>query len=253
MRNASYNGKNRSENEVYFIAEQIISYAQQNKTLSDELTKGLNLLNETKILALQSQINPHFLFNTLNMIYSLECEELGFKHKLPGLTLNLSRLLRYAFESTDLVPLSTELNFTKMYLSLMQQRHNNRFQIIYDISNDTLNFKVPKLFIQPIIENAIFHGFSKSNKAFNFLKISSHVNNGYCIITVHDNGVGMDAQTLNNLRNITESQKPQNTSIGLKNVIIRMKLLYGSEFTITIDSVEGQSSTFTLSIPLIRD
>ena len=249
---APYN-KNRSENEVHFIAEQIISYVQQNKTLSDELTKGLNLLNETKLLALQSQINPHFLFNTLNMIYSLECEELGFKHKLPQLTLNLSRLLRYAFETTDLVPLSTEINFTQKYLSLMQQRHNNRFQIIYDISHDTLNLKVPKLFIQPIIENAIFHGFSKSNKEVHFLKISAQVNDKHCIITVHDNGVGMNVQTLNNLRNITEAQNPQSTSIGLKNVIIRMRLLYGNEFSMTIDSVEEQGSTFTLSIPLLKE
>ena len=234
------------KNEIHYISEQIISYAQQNKELSDELTKRLNLLNETKLLALQSQINPHFLFNTLNMIYTYECEELGYKHKLPELTLNLSRLLRYAFQSTDLVSLDTEINFTKMYLSLMQERHNNRFQVIYDISPDTLNIKVPKLFIQPIIENSIFHGLSKSKLPNSYLKLSSAVKDGKCVIIVRDNGVGMDMQTLETLRSIADEQNPRSTSIGLKNVIIRMKLLYGDDFSITIDSMVGEGSSFTL-------
>lgn len=234
------------KNEIHYISEQIISYAQQNKELSDELTKRLNLLNETKLLALQSQINPHFLFNTLNMIYTYECEELGYKHKLPELTLNLSRLLRYAFQSTDLVSLDTEINFTKTYLSLMQERHNNRFQVIYDISPDTLNIKVPKLFIQPIIENSIFHGLSKSKLPNSYLKLSSAIKDGKCVIIVRDNGVGMDIQTLETLRSIADEQNPRSTSIGLKNVIIRMKLLYGDDFSITIDSIVGEGSSFTL-------
>lgn len=235
-----------AKNEIHYISEQIISYAQQNKELSDELTKRLNLLNETKLLALQSQINPHFLFNTLNMIYTYECEELGYKHKLPELTLNLSRLLRYAFQSTDLVSLDTEINFTKMYLSLMQERHNNRFQVIYDISPDTLNIKVPKLFIQPIIENSIFHGLSKSKLPNSYLRLSSAMKEGKCVIIVHDNGVGMDIQTLETLRSIADEQNPRSTSIGLKNVIIRMKLLYGDDFSFTIDSKVGEGSSFTL-------
>lgn len=241
----------KERNEIQYISEQIVNYAQLNKELSDELTKRLNLLNETKLLALQSQINPHFLFNTLNMIYTYECEELGYKHKLPKLTLNLSQLLRYAFQSTNLVPLDTELNFTRMYLTLMQERHNNRFHVIYDISSCTLNTQVPKLFIQPLVENAIFHGLSKSKLPERYLKITSCILEDVCTITVSDNGVGMDTQTLEMLRNITDEQNPQNTSIGLRNVIIRMKLLYGNDFIFTIDSKVGEGSTFMLQFPSI--
>lgn len=238
-----------AKNEIHYISEQIISYAQQNKELSDELTKRLNLLNETKLLALQSQINPHFLFNTLNMIYTYECEELGYRHKLPGLTLSLSRLLQYAFQSTDLVTLDTELNFTKMYLSLMQKRYNNRFEVIYDIAPDTLQIKVPKLFIQPIIENSIFHGLSKKQTADGVLTLSSGRKDGKCMITVHDNGVGMNQQTLETLRSIADEEIPQNSSVGLRNVIVRMKLLYGDAFNFMIHSKIGEGSTFTLWFP----
>lgn len=240
-----------AKNEIHYISEQIISYAQQNKELSDELTKRLNLLNETKLLALQSQINPHFLFNTLNMIHTYECEELGYRHKLPELTLSLSRLLRYAFQSTDLVTLDTELNFTKMYLSLMQKRYNNRFQIIYCMEPETLEIRVPKLFIQPIIENSIFHGLAKKPTADGVLTLSSGWKDGKCMITVHDNGVGMDLQTLEALRSIADEEIPQNSSVGLRNVIVRMKLLYGEEFTFTIDSRVGEGSTFMLWFPTV--
>ena len=238
-----------AENEIQDISRQIIGYVEQNKALSEELAKGLNTLNETKILALQSQINPHFLFNTLNMIYTYECDELGFQHELPLLTLDLSKLLHYAFESTDLVSMDTELEFTKMYLNLMKQRHNHRFQVLYDFAPEVFPVKVPKLFIQPIAENAIFHGLTESRKPDSYLKISAHLEGHTCVVTVSDNGVGMDPATLENLQNISTEQNPQGRGIGLKNTVIRMKLLYGEAFHMTVSSQEGAGSCFELQFP----
>ena len=238
-----------AENEVQDISRQIISYVEQNKALSEELAKGLNILNETKILALQSQINPHFLFNTLNMIYTYECDELGFKHELPLLTLSLSKLLHYAFESTDLVSMDTELDFTKMYLNLMLRRHNHRFRVVYDFKPETLSVKVPKLFIQPIAENAIFHGLTESHKADSYLKIAARLEGHTCIVEVSDNGIGMDAATLKTLQTVSDEQKPQGRGIGLKNTMVRMKLLYGEAFSMTISSEEGVGSCFVLRFP----
>ena len=238
-----------AENEVQDISRQIIGYVEQNKALSDELAKGLNVLNETKILALQSQINPHFLFNTLNMIYTYECDELGFKHELPLLTLSLSKLLHYAFESTDLVSMDTELEFTKLYLNLMLRRHNHRFRVIYDFKPETLSVKVPKLFIQPIAENAIFHGLTESHKLDSYLKLSARLEGHSCIVEVSDNGIGMDAETLKALQTISDEQNPQGRGIGLKNTVIRMKLLYGEAFSMTVSSEEGIGSSFVLRFP----
>lgn len=206
----------------------------------------LNLLNETKLLALQSQINPHFLFNTLNMIHIQESEALGYDHKIPKITLTLSRLLRYAIESTDLVSLETELNFTGMYVSILQERYGNKLKVIYDIQEDTLKARVPKLFIQPIIENAIFHGLAENMDVHNTLTLSCRREGELCVVRVSDNGVGMSPETLEHLRCVQSDASPLKGSIGLKNTVTRMSLLYGEAFSLSIDSTQGKGSVFTL-------
>lgn len=193
------------------------------------------------------------------MIYLYECDELGYDHKIPLLTLKLSRILKYAFQSTDLICLSTELDFVKTYLALMQERYNNRFQVIYEIDPDLLSIEVPKLFIQPLIENSIFHGLSKCQKQDAALTIRickaqdkkiCEKEEEKCMIAVEDNGIGIDAATLEKLRNIIDEEMPQSTSVGLRNVVVRMKLLYGDRFSFTIDSEVGKGSSFVMLIPV---
>lgn len=241
-----------NDKEIAYIADQITSYIQQNQALSDELTARLNLLNETKLLALQSQINPHFLFNTLNTIHIQESEALGYDHKIPRTTLALSRLLRYAIESTDLVSLETELGFTRMYISILQERYGNKLNVIYDIDHEALKVRVPKLFIQPVIENAIFHGLAENMKEHSTLTLSCHQEEGMCCVSVRDNGVGMPPDTLEHLRLVLSDAFPLKGSIGLKNTVTRMNLLYGEDFSITIDSTPGKGSVFTLRFPFIQ-
>lgn len=243
-------GQDTNNNEVDYVSSKIISFTKQNKELSAELARQLNLLNESQLLALQSQINPHFLFNTLNMIYTCECEELGYQHELPGITLSLSRLLRYAFQSTDMVSLDTELEFTKIYLELMRRRYSNRFTVQYDIASEALTTQVPKLFIQPIVENAIFHGLVDSHKSDQTLSLSIRVSGEKCIVTIADSGTGMDTSALEQLRNIAGEKLPTGTGIGVKNVVTRMKLLYADQFSMDISSELGVGTTFVLSFPI---
>ncbi len=237
------------DSEIQYIADNIISSIQLNQTLADELDKRLHLLNETKMIALQSQINPHFLFNTLNMIHIQECMALGYDHDVPKLTLGLSELLRYAIGSTDLVEFETELKYTKLYISILKARYQN-LQVIYDIDDDTFHAKVPKLFMQPLIENAVFHGLAKAMNPNSTLTLSCHAKDGFCHVSVMDNGKGIHADTLERLRKLLEDTNPPKSSIGLKNVFIRMNLLYKEQFTAEIDSTEGKGSTFTLHFPL---
>ncbi len=241
-----------SDAQIAYIADKVTSYIQQNQKLSNELTARLNLLNETKLLALQSQINPHFLFNTLNMIHILESEALGYDHKIPNITLNLSKLLRYAIESTDLVTLDTELKFTKLYISILQERYGNKLHVVYEISDASLPAKVPKLFIQPIIENAIFHGLAEKMDENSTLFLSCQTCGKTCIVTVRDNGIGMKPETLTQLRTILDDSVSFKGSIGLKNIVTRMNLLYGEEFSIEIQSKEGEGSSFLLRFPFMK-
>ena len=241
-----------NDREISYIADQITSSIQQNQALSDELTARLHLLNETKLLALQSQINPHFLFNTLNMIHIQESEALGYDHKIPRITLTLSRLLRYAIESTDLVDLETEVQYTRMYVSILQERYGNKLHVAYDIQKDTLQARVPKLFIQPIIENAIFHGLAENLSEDSTLSLSCRQEDGFCKVSVRDNGVGMPPDTLEHLRTILTDSYPLKGSIGLKNTVTRMSLLYGEDFSITIHSTPGEGSVFLLCFPFLQ-
>ncbi len=251
LSSALYNDK-----EIAYIADQITSYIQQSQTLSDELNTRLNLLNETKLLALQSQINPHFLFNTLNMIHILESEALGYDHKIPKITLNLGKLLRYSLESTDLVELETEIKYTKLYISILQERYGGKPRVVYELEEAALKAKVPKLFIQPIIENAIFHGLAECMDEESTLTVSckclTHAASGVplCQISVRDNGVGMSPDTLLHLRQILTDTTALKGSIGLRNTITRMNLLYHDAFRLQINSTPREGSLFILSFPM---
>ena len=187
--------------------------------------------------------------NTLNMIHIQESEALGYEHRIPRLTLNLSRLLRYAIESTDLVPLETELEFTRMYMDILKERYDSNLHVIYDIANEILHTQVPKLFIQPIAENAVFHGLAENMDENSTITISCHLDGESCVVSVRDNGVGMSQEILQQLKAELKENIPLKNSIGIKNVVTRMNLLYGDAFEIEIDSLEGEGSVFTLRFP----
>lgn len=253
LNDPALSGQNHySTQELKYIADKITSYIQTNQDLSRELEERLNTLNQTRILALQSQINPHFLFNTLNMIHILECEELGYTHPLPKMTLGLSKLARYAIESTDLVTLKTELEYTEIYLSILKQRYGGLLKTVTDVDFEAYRCKVPKLFIQPLIENAVFHGLSKKVDENSCLTITCRLQENRCCVSVKDNGVGMHPDTLKKLRQIMDEPTPPHGSIGLKNVVTRMQLLYGNDFSLEIESREGDGSVFILRFPILR-
>lgn len=148
--------------------------------------------------------------------------------------------------------LETELNFTKMYVSILQERYGGKLNVIYDIRSDALKARVPKLFIQPVIENAIFHGLAEDLDEHSTLTLSCHQENSLCAVTVSDNGAGMSAEILERLRASLRDASPLKGSIGLKNTVTRMNLLYGEAFSISIDSIPDQGSTFTLRFPFIQ-
>lgn len=249
------------DKEISYIAGRITQYIQTNKQLANELNKRLNLLNETQLLALQSQINPHFLFNTLNMIHILETDYLGYDHIVPQMTLNLSELLRYALEPAEMVTLETELTYTDRYLSILNQRYGETLTVVRKIDPETLSAKVPKLFIQPIIENAVFHGFSKMHGAECRLTITCVIQRrdteegqqDYVILSIKDNGIGMKESTLAALREVLEEKKaPSGKNIGLRNVMQRMRLIYSSQPQITIESTPKEGTCFTLIFPFLK-
>lgn len=240
-----------NDQDITYIADSITTYMQSNQQLSDELSARIILLNKTRMMALQSQINPHFLFNTLNMIHLLETEALGYQHNVPKLTLSLSRLLHYAIESTDLVTMETEMNFTKSYLDILNMRYGGQLHISIHMHPNDQNALVPKLFIQPIVENAVFHGLSDRIASGNGeLYLSFSRTNTQCCLLIRDNGVGMEANILEKLRSIISDLNPNpKDHIGLHNVMLRMNLVYGDSFHVNVESEPGKGSSFYLYFP----
>lgn len=239
--------------EIRQIIQHVMVYIRTNETLSKELQNQVDLQNKATLLALQSQINPHFLFNTLNTIRTREIESLGYDHDVPALTLRLSRLLQYALDSTDLVPLETEFYYTGIYLDILNERYQKQLHFDIGMAADVSNARIPKLTLQPLIENAVFHGFSHHVESFNRITITAVRSGTNCVLTVSDNGLGIPPEKLKAL--VADLEDPENlpsSSIGLHNTALRMHLLFGTRFKIDIQSTVNEGTSVRLLFPIIE-
>ena len=178
-----------AENEVQDISRQIIGYVEQNKALSDELAKGLNVLNETKILALQSQINPHFLYNTLDsIIWMIQSKRYEGAGKMVSL---LAKFFRISLsQGNDIIPLQKELDHAVSYLSIQNIRFGDKFTFHVEIDETLGDCLCPKLIIQPLLENAVYHGMEGMYEDGEIV-IKIYAVDDLVRIDVIDNGEGM--------------------------------------------------------------
>ncbi|MFC4801946.1 sensor histidine kinase [Neobacillus sp. GCM10023253] len=225
----------------------------------EEMIEQIKIQEEAKRNAeldmLQAQINPHFLFNVLNAI--------RLKVKMEGdtgsasLIYSLSALLRMTINRNNaFIPFEEELKIVRHYVDLMNFRHQHDVELEINVNEAASRFQVPRFFLQPVIENAIIHGFNNRKETINIRAIEqSHT---YLEIIITDNGKGMDKLTLERLRekvfqpyrhDYVKSHQSFN-GIGVQNVYQRMKLIYGEEFQMGIDSMEGEGTTLTFKIPV---
>lgn len=218
------------------------------------------LLKELELKSLQNQINPHFLFNTLNavskMAYLEEAEQTS------RLIVAIAALLRYNLGDLDMhSTLRDEIRIVKEYFYIQQTRFGERIQFITDIQDDCLDIEIPRLIIQPLIENAFIHGVeSFEENAKIYLRI--YRKDQQIIIEVIDNGKGMDEITKKKLLQYTddhteednfehEQSKGHSTGIGVKNVIRRMQLFYQKNNIVEIESELKKGTNFKLKIPVV--
>ena len=258
------NNTENSSDEIAYIAKKIISFMQTNQQLAEELDVQVHLLTETRKQNLQLQINPHFLFNTLNLMYMQACDSLGYEHTLPAMIQNLSSLLRYALEPSYMTTFETELHYINVYLDILKKRYGEDITIVQHISPEILDAKVPRLFFQPIIENAVFHGFAKQYEKNCILTIScqpkfegaSDSTPSKLVVTISDNGLGMKQEILKQLQDVV-CLKTFNTNdskhIGLKNVVQRLNLFFADNAQINITSLPNEGTVFTITLPYISE
>lgn len=214
---------------LYFTTHYFANY----KKAEIKNLKMLASQNEIELINLKSQLNPHFMFNALNSIRALIDEDPTIAKT--AIT-QLSAMLRGSLQTgkRQLITLDEELSLVKSYLAIEKIRFEERLKVSYDIDHDTLNYNIPPLMIQTLVENAVKHGISSLTKGGE-LTVSTELNNGQLLISVRNSGK-------------YKPGKSTSTGIGLVNTERRLGLLYGDEAQITINN-ENQEVISTILIP----
>jgi two-component system LytT family sensor kinase len=204
-----------------------------------KLEEQKRLLLEARLDALQRQINPHFLFNTLNSIASL----VRMKPELAReMTVKLANILRALLKDHDTyVPLSEELEFTDDYLAIEVVRFGAKLRVEKEIDPRTLQVLVPSILLQPLIENSIKHGLEPRIDG-GTVTLRSRLDGDRVLIEVADDGVGMGNRPASALRR-------EGAGIGMKNVQERLEVLYGNQASFTVDSSPGRGTRVSIEIP----
>lgn len=235
--------------------------AQHRPMVSDETDESrmINLKQQAEYIVLQSQINPHFLYNTLDSIRGQVMAE-GL-HETANMLEALSNLFRYSISKKNvIITLEEELENVDDYMRIINYRFANRFRLIKKIDtqdNSLMSFILPKLTFQPLVENAIQHGMEKK-KGTGTIIIRASRSDRYAYFSVEDDGLGMDMETLDGintrLRDTTavenRTTSSQHSGIALTNVASRLKILYGEEASVSVSSTPGHGTEISMSVPM---
>lgn len=197
---------------------------------------------EAEITALSLQLDPHFMYNTLNLISLISME--NGQDEISEMLNSLSRMLKYTVKARkDLVPFKDDLEYLQSYIHIMTKRFEGKFSVEYDMDPQLQDYLVPKFFLQPFVENALIHGFG-SLKRLGVLKISCRAEDQTGYFSIEDNGIGMDSDT------IAQIMDPDKNSIGINNVNNRIKLIFGEAYGVRIQSELDKGTKVVLNLPL---
>ena len=219
-----------------------------------KLEEQSRLLMEARLDALQRQINPHFLFNTLNSIASLVRSQPELAREMIVKLANILRVLlkhREAF-----VPFSEELAFTDDYLDIEVVRFGEKLRVVKEISEETLAVVVPSMLLQPLIENSIKHGLEPRIGGGTVTLRSRILSDGRLLLEIEDDGIGMETEPVADLNGLEGETlwvgAGNGNGIGMRNVRERMEVLYGSQAAVEVVSRPGRGTKVTLVMPVLE-
>jgi two-component system sensor histidine kinase YesM len=242
--------------ELGYLSESFNRMSKKIDNLVNRIYKEEIALKEAEIKALQAQINPHFLFNTLENINWMA--QLNGVPEISDTVSALAKLMDGSIGRGDrAITLREELEYIDNYMTILKNRYENRLEVIKNLDDRLLETKIPRLLIQPLVENAVKHGIEKSRRK-GVIKIDAYRKDGHIVFEVADNGIGMTQEELEvlNLRlredslfHEANSAGHSRKSIGLENVNRRIKLMYGSSYGLDIDSSYDEYTKVTVRIP----
>ncbi|AIQ51506.1 sensor histidine kinase [Paenibacillus sp. FSL R7-0331] len=238
----------RTGDEIGTIAEAFNFMVGRVGELLDRVTEEQNRKREYELALISAQIKPHFLYNTLDTIYVLN--ELDRNEEARDTTKALADFYRMVLnKGRELIILEKEAQITDDYLAIMQIRYPDVFRYEIDIPPELSGTPVPKLSLQPLVENAIYHGLKKKGSK-GFIRIQAGIAGGKVIVTVTDNGVGMDEERIEAVMS-GYSPEEETRSIGTYSVRQRLSLYFGEEYGLSIRSTAGEGTVVKLSLPML--
>lgn len=216
--------------------------------LVEQVRKEEVTLRKAELNALQAQINPHFLYNTLDAIGWL-CEG-GRNQDAVEMVTALASLFRISIsKGHELITIEKELEHAKSYLKIQKFRYKDQFSYSIDVDETCLQFYCNKITLQPIIENAIYHGINRMVDE-GIIRIEVKLKEDHVIFCISDNGVGMEKAQC---RSILNREAGDQTGIGIKNVNDRVKIYFGDQYGIWITSEPDEGTSVTIVIPIVRE
>jgi two-component system sensor histidine kinase YesM len=248
------NIESRSADEIGQMKQAFNSMVNKIKELIQKEYKSKLMEREAELKALQAQINPHFLYNTMELISTIAIVEKV--PKIDTVAISLARMMRYSIKTAgDIVPLSDELKHVEDFTNIYNMRFDYSIKVRNEINKDYYKLGILKLTIQPLIENAFIHGFQNDILDGSII-ISAMEEGNSLLVEISDNGVGMSQEKLEKIRKLLDrdihetSMEPDSSeSIGLRNVNARLALYYGQEYRIFIKSKENEGTKVTLKVP----
>lgn len=234
-------------NEIGMLSNSFNIMTHKIKELMEENVLEQKLKRKSELKALQSQINPHFLYNTLDSIIWMS--ESGKNQEVVLMTSSLAKLLRQSISNEDeIVTINNEIGYTKSYLTIQKMRYKDKLEFEIDIDENVLKESIVKLVLQPLVENAIYHGI-KYKDGKGLIKITGHRDGRDIVICIEDNGKGMEIDSLKHIFDKKENSD-NSSGVGVNNVNNRLKLYYGSDYGLTYQSEINVGTIVEVRIPV---
>lgn len=243
---------NSQKDEIGILAESFNFMVAKLNELFEQIKQEEKRKRVAEINTLRAQINPHFIYNTLNAI-----KVMAFMQQADNVAKLLDiviQLLKYSVSSDrKLVTLAEEIRFIQDYVELLEKRYVKRFSIRYEVEPDLMQARIMPLLLQPIVENAIFHGLDTNPNSGEVIIKAQRAQDGTLILTVADSGKGMNERQLEELMSWKSRGSNELSGTGLKNVHERIELEYGRSYGLFINSESDIGTTITLKMPMVTE